>query len=175
MGLLSLLRGLLNKQDKEMKILLLGLDNAGKTTCLKKLADEETRTIMPTQGFNIKEIRQKGFKLTMWDIGGQRSIRPYWGNYFQQANALIFVIDSSERKRLDEVGKTLNELLENDKLAGCPLLVLANKQDIDGAMKCKEIADTLDLSNIISFYSGLAGSSSFSGGFSFLSSDYSWS
>jgi hypothetical protein len=88
MGLLDLLRKL-KKSDKEVRILLLGLDNAGKTSCLKKLSDEEITHIMPTQGFNIKSLVQEGFKLNVWDIGGQKSIRPYWQNYFEGTDALV--------------------------------------------------------------------------------------
>ena len=69
MGLLKLLRGL-KKNDKEARILVLGLDNAGKTTILKALSEEDISTIMPTQGFNIKSLTQEGFKLNVWDIGG---------------------------------------------------------------------------------------------------------
>jgi GTPase SAR1 family protein len=69
MGLLTLLRKL-KKTDKEFRILVLGLDNAGKTTALKKLADEDITQTMPTQGFNIKSVLHEGFKLNVWDIGG---------------------------------------------------------------------------------------------------------
>ena len=58
--------------------MVLGLDNSGKTTILKKLSEEDISHIMPTQGFNIKSLMQDGFKLNVWDIGGQKSIRPYW-------------------------------------------------------------------------------------------------
>ena len=61
--------------DRELRILLLGLDNAGKTTILKTLASEDINTITPTQGFNIKSVQTEGFKLNVWDIGGQRKIR----------------------------------------------------------------------------------------------------
>ncbi len=71
---------------------VLGLDNSGKTTILKKLSDEEIDHIMPTQGFNIKSLMRDGFKLNVWDIGGQKSIRPFWRNYFDQADALVYVI-----------------------------------------------------------------------------------
>jgi ADP-ribosylation factor-like protein 3 len=70
-------------------LLVLGLDNSGKTTILKKLSDEDISTIMPTQGFNIKSLMHDGFKLNVWDIGGQKSIRPYWRNYFDQTDALV--------------------------------------------------------------------------------------
>src|SRR5688572_5961345 len=65
----------------QCRFLLLGLDNAGKTSILKKLSDEEISHIMPTQGFNIKTMAKEGFKLTVWDIGGQKAIRPYWQHY----------------------------------------------------------------------------------------------
>uniref|UniRef100_A0A669PQ49 ADP ribosylation factor like GTPase 5B n=1 Tax=Phasianus colchicus TaxID=9054 RepID=A0A669PQ49_PHACC len=58
---------------QELRIVLLGLDNAGKTTLLKCLASEEVSTITPTQGFNIKSVHSHGFKLNIWDIGGQRA------------------------------------------------------------------------------------------------------
>ena len=71
MGLLTLLRKL-KRTDKEARILVLGLDNAGKTTALKRLADEDITHTMPTQGFNIKSVVHEGFKLNVWDIGGDR-------------------------------------------------------------------------------------------------------
>ena len=83
MGLLSILRKLKSTPDRELRILLLGLDNAGKTTILKTLASEDVSHITPTQGFNIKSVASDGFKLNVWDIGGQRKIRPYWRNYFE--------------------------------------------------------------------------------------------
>ena len=93
MGLLSHLRAL-KKRGNEARILILGLDNAGKTTILKKLSQEEVTTVMPTQGFNIKSLQQDGFKLNVWDIGGQREIRTYWANYTANTDCLIFVVDS---------------------------------------------------------------------------------
>ena len=74
MGLLNLLRTL-KRDDKEARILVLGLDNAGKTTILKALSEEDISTIMPTQGFNIKSLTQDGFKLNVWDIGGKHAYR----------------------------------------------------------------------------------------------------
>ncbi|KAK8775272.1 hypothetical protein V5799_031388 [Amblyomma americanum] len=89
MGLLALLRKLKSTPDRELRILLLGLDNAGKTTILKKLASEDITHITPTQGFNIKSVQAEGFKLNVWDIGGQRKIRPYWQNYFENTDVLV--------------------------------------------------------------------------------------
>ena len=109
------------------------------------MSEEEVSTIQPTQGFNVKSLVHDGFKLNVWDIGGQRQIRPYWRNYFDQTDALVFVIDSADRKRLEEAGEELAELLEEEKMEGKPLLVLANKQDLITALSPEEIADTLNL------------------------------
>jgi len=107
MGLLNILRKLKSSSDRELRILLLGLDNAGKTTILKTLASEDISTITPTQGFNIKSVQSEGFKLNVWDIGGQRKIRPYWRNYFDNTDVLIYVIDSADTKRFDETQQEL--------------------------------------------------------------------
>ncbi|KAH9500737.1 ADP-ribosylation factor protein 3 [Bulinus truncatus] len=148
MGLLSLLRKLRSNPDLELRILLLGLDNAGKTTLLKVLASEDITHITPTQGFNIKSVQSKGFKLNVWDIGGQRKIRPYWKNYFENTDLLIYVIDSADRKRFEETGEELTELLEEEKLAGVPVLIFANKQDLLTSAKASEIAEGLNLNAI---------------------------
>merc|ERR1739845_288560 len=147
MGLLSILKTI-KKSEKEARILMLGLDNAGKTTVLKKLSDEDISTIMPTQGFNIKSLVHDGFKLNVWDIGGQKTIRAYWSNYFEASDALVYVIDSSDARRLEESGEELRELLAEDKLAGVPLLIFANKQDLLQAVSADEIAASLNLGDI---------------------------
>ena len=85
-----------------LKHFTLGLDNAGKTTILKQLSSEDITQVTPTQGFNIKSVNTSGFKLNVWDIGGQRRLRPYWANYFENTDVLIFVVDSADSKRLQE-------------------------------------------------------------------------
>lgn len=147
MGLLNLLQKL-KKNDKEARILVLGLDNSGKTTILKKFSDEDISEVMPTQGFNVKSLMQNDFKLNVWDIGGQKSIRPYWRNYFDHTDALIYVIDSADKKRMEETGVELNQLLCEEKLEGVPLLVFANKQDLLNALSADEISDGLNLASI---------------------------
>ncbi|KAL8562991.1 ADP-ribosylation factor protein 3 [Nucella lapillus] len=148
MGLLALLRKLKSNPDKELRILLLGLDNAGKTTLLRSLASEDVSHTTPTQGFNIKSVQSSGFKLNVWDIGGQRRIRPYWRNYFDNTDVLIYVIDSSDKKRFEETGMELHELLEEDKLAGVPVLIFANKQDLFSSAKAADISEGLNLGSI---------------------------
>ncbi|KAF7254018.1 ADP-ribosylation factor-like protein 3 [Varanus komodoensis] len=148
MGLLSILRKLKSAPDQEVRILLLGLDNAGKTTLLKQLASEDITHITPTQGFNIKSVQAQGFKLNVWDIGGQRKIRPYWRNYFENTDILIYVIDSADRKRFEETGQELAELIDEEKLSGVPVLIFANKQDLLTAAPAAEIAEGLNLHTI---------------------------
>lgn len=126
---------------------MLGLDNSGKTTILKKLSDENADNCQPTQGFNVKSLVHDGFKLNVWDIGGQKSIRPYWRNYYDQTDALIYVIDSADTRRLEETTTELQQLLDEEKLSNVPLLVFANKQDLDSAMSSAEVATELSLTN----------------------------
>merc|ERR1711871_1588887 len=147
MGLLSLLRGL-KKSETEVRILMLGLDYSGKTTILKRLSDEDITHVTPTQGFNIKSLMHEGFKLNVWDIGGQKTIRPYWKNYFENTDALIYVVDSSDRRRLEEAAMELSELLEEDKLAGIPVLCFANKQDLMNATAADELVAAMDLISV---------------------------
>lgn len=90
--MLALLRKLRSGSDRELRILLVGLDNSGKTTILKQLASEEITQVTPTPGFNIKSISTDGFKLNVWDIGGQSKIRPYWKNYFENTDVLVSLL-----------------------------------------------------------------------------------
>nr|XP_054493627.1 ADP-ribosylation factor-like protein 3 isoform X3 [Agelaius phoeniceus] len=99
-------------------------------------------------GFNIKSVQSQGFKLNVWDIGGQRKIRPYWRNYFENTDILIYVIDSADRKRFEETGQELAELLDEEKLSGVPVLIFANKQDLLTAAPASEIAEGLNLHTI---------------------------
>eukprot|EP00932_Pfiesteria_piscicida_P020333 SRR837773.7138.p1 GENE.SRR837773.7138~~SRR837773.7138.p1 ORF type:complete len:170 (-),score=99.40 SRR837773.7138:98-607(-) len=138
----------MKKDDKEARILMLGLDNAGKTTILKKMSEEDISTIAPTQGFNIKSLVQGDFKLNVWDIGGQRSIRQYWSNYFESSDALVYVVDSSDGKRLAESSEELKQLLGEESLAKVPVLIFANKQDLVSAVPADEIIAELKLGDI---------------------------
>lgn len=91
MGLLDLLKSM-KKGEQEAKLLILGLDNAGKTTILKSISQEDVSNLSPTQGFNVKSISQDSFKLNVWDIGGQEEIRQYWKYYFEKVSGLVSTI-----------------------------------------------------------------------------------
>lgn len=93
---------------------LSGLDNAGKTTILKKLNGEDISTVSPTLGFNIKSFGYGGYTLNVWDIGGQKTLRPYWRNYFESTDAVVWVVDSSDRLRMKDCKEELKGLLQED-------------------------------------------------------------
>lgn len=86
--------------NKEVRVLILGLDNAGKTTILYKLQIGEVVTTVPTIGFNVETVTYKNLRFQVWDLGGQTSIRPYWRCYYQNTNAVIYVVDSSDPERM---------------------------------------------------------------------------
>lgn len=118
-----------------------GLDNAGKTTILKRFNGERIDEISPTLGFNIKTLEHKGYTLNMWDVGGQKSLRSYWRNYFECTDGLVWVVDSADRMRLESCKQELQVLLQEERLAGATLLVLCNKQDLPGALNSNEIKE----------------------------------
>ncbi|XP_010548333.1 PREDICTED: ADP-ribosylation factor-like protein 2 isoform X2 [Tarenaya hassleriana] len=155
MGLLSIIRKI-KKKEKEMRILMVGLDNSGKTTIVLKINGEDTSVISPTLGFNIKTISYQRYTLNIWDVGGQKTIRSYWRNYFEQTDGLIWVVDSSDIRRLDDCRMELHNLLKEERLVGASLLIFANKQDIGGALTPEEIAkvSVLDLCNGLEWHEG---------------------
>ncbi|XP_019879660.1 ADP-ribosylation factor-like protein 2 [Aethina tumida] len=147
MGFLTVLKKMKQK-EKEMRLLMLGLDNAGKTTILKRFNGEPIDTISPTLGFNIKTLEHKGFKLNIWDIGGQKSLRSYWRNYFECTDGLVWVVDSADKRRLEDCKHELYILLQEERLAGATLLIFANKQDLPGACSMDELKEILELDSI---------------------------
>ncbi|KAB5556096.1 hypothetical protein OIU76_003187 [Salix suchowensis] len=133
---------------KEMRILMVGLDAAGKTTILYKLKLGEIVTTIPTIGFNVETVEYKNISFTVWDVGGQDKIRPLWRFYFQNTQGLIFVVDSNDRDRVVEARDELHRMLNEDELRDAVLLVFANKQDLPNAMNAAEITDKLGLHSL---------------------------
>ncbi|KAI8117596.1 ADP-ribosylation factor 2 [Lucilia cuprina] len=142
----SLLTRLFGK--KQMRILMVGLDAAGKTTILYKLKLGEVVTTIPTIGFNVESVEYKNICFTVWDVGGQDKIRPLWRHYFQNTQGLIFVVDSNDRDRITEAEKELQNMLQEDELRDAVLLVFANKQDLPNAMNAAELTDKLRLNQL---------------------------
>ncbi|KAI3659390.1 hypothetical protein MP638_001312 [Amoeboaphelidium occidentale] len=142
----KLFAGLFGK--KEMRILMVGLDAAGKTTILYKLKLGEIVTTIPTIGFNVETVEYKNISFTVWDVGGQDKIRPLWRHYFQNTQGIIFVVDSNDKERISEARDELHRMLNEDELRDALLLVFANKQDLPNAMNAAEITDKLGLQSL---------------------------
>merc|ERR1711935_813501 len=136
---------------KQMRILMVGLDAAGKTTILYKLKLGEIVTTIPTIGFNVETVEYKNISFTVWDVGGQDKIRPLWRHYFQNTQGLIFVVDSNDRERIDGDNGAKDELhrmLQEDELRDAVLLIFANKQDLPNAMSASELTEKLGLNEL---------------------------
>lgn len=133
---------------KQMRVLMLGLDAAGKTTILYKLKLGEVVTTVPTIGFNVESVRHKNVVFTVWDMGGQDRIRGLWRHYIRNAQGLVFVVDSSDRARVVEVRRELYVMLEEEELRDAKLLVLANKRDLPNAMDAVDLVDALGLDQL---------------------------
>eukprot|EP01084_Bolivina_argentea_P076725 139082_1 len=147
----------LYKQD-EARCLMVGLDAAGKTTILYKMKLGEVVTTIPTIGFNVETVAlNKNFSFTVWDVGGRDKIRPLWRHYYQNTTCVVFVVDSNDRDRIgNDAGydwggsakDQLNEMLSEDELRDCLLIVLANKQDLPNAMSVDEMSNRLGLNQL---------------------------
>ena len=133
---------------KEMRILMVGLDAAGKTTILYKLKLGEIVTTIPTIGFNVETVDYKNISFTVWDVGGQDKIRPLWRHYFQNTQGVIFVVDSNDRDRAGEAREELARMLNEEELRDAVLLIFANKQDLPSAMNAAEMTEKLNLNSM---------------------------
>ncbi|KAL4224749.1 hypothetical protein ACF0H5_015446 [Mactra antiquata] len=130
----------------QARILMLGLDAAGKTTVLYKIKLNETVSTIPTIGFNVETVTPvKGLSFTVWDVGGQEKIRRLWQHYMQNVDGLLYVVDSSDRERVEEARDELYGILENDEMRDVPVVVLANKQDLPHSLSVSKITEQLEL------------------------------
>lgn len=144
MGWLRMLLG----SKKEMRILMVGLDAAGKTTILYKLKLGEVVTTIPTIGFNVETVEYKNISFTVWDVGGQDKIRTLWRHYYQNTEGLIFVIDSNDSERFGDAKDELHKMISEDELKDAYVLVFANKQDLPKAVTAARITEELDLTTV---------------------------
>lgn len=134
---------------KKIILLLLGLQNAGKTTLAKGLAGELENGVVPTLGFSSVTLKYKKFTVILYDLGGGPGIRAIWENYFADAHGIIFVLDSGDIEKVNECRDILKRLLSNEKLSGKPLLVFGNKQDVESTLDEIHIVEILNLEYLV--------------------------
>jgi len=129
------------------------LDNAGKTSLLndirRKFNLPTAEPVMPTIGQNFSKFDYNGIVFTIWDLGGQEKFRDSWNHYYEEIDALIYVIDSYDDERYKESRKEIKKLVSSKGLVNCPIVFCANKQDVDGAIGPGEILTILKLDNLI--------------------------
>lgn len=129
---------------RDMRILILGLDCAGKTALLYKLKLGDLVPTVPTIGFSCESVQYKNVTFTCWDIGGQDKIRMLWRHYFQNTQAIMYLIDSADPDRFELAADEIARLINEPDLDRCPVLILANKQDLPQAAPVSQIAETVE-------------------------------
>eukprot|EP01098_Paradermamoeba_levis_P015976 TRINITY_DN839_c0_g1_i2.p1 TRINITY_DN839_c0_g1~~TRINITY_DN839_c0_g1_i2.p1 ORF type:complete len:198 (-),score=66.53 TRINITY_DN839_c0_g1_i2:177-710(-) len=136
---------------RDTRLLMVGLDAAGKTTILYKLKLGEIVSTTPTIGFNVEIVEYKNLKFTMWDVGGQDKIRPLWRHYYQNTQGLVFVVDCNDRDRINEAKEELHKMLQEDELKDASVLIFCNKVDLPKAMPVAEVTEKLGLTQLRNF------------------------
>ena len=152
MGFFSKLAEWLGMKKKEANVVVVGLDNSGKTTIINRLKPEETKThdIVPTIGFTVEKFQNKTLSFTAFDMSGQGRYRNLWEHYYRECHGIIFVIDSSDKLRMTVAKDELNMLLGHDDIMHkrIPILFMANKMDLRDALSGVKTSAMLELENI---------------------------
>lgn len=115
---------------------------------LERLNISEIQTEMPTIGMNVKMAQNKHISFIGWYVGGSDKIRALWRHYYAMTNSIIFVVDSTDRHRIEAAKSEIFKILAEDELKGFPLLVMCNKQDLPNSLSAAELTDMLDLAAI---------------------------
>jgi len=131
-----------------VRLLMLGLDAAGKTTILYKMKLNETVNTIPTIGFNVETLNYKNLEFSCWDIGGQFKLRNLWQHYFDNTQGLIYVVDSNDEERIAESAEALAMVIHEESMRDVPILVYANKMDLPNALTVPQISERLGLTQL---------------------------
>ncbi|XP_030266046.1 ADP-ribosylation factor-like protein 13B isoform X4 [Sparus aurata] len=134
---------------RKVTLVMVGLDNAGKTATVRGIQGDNPQDVAPTVGFSKVDLKQGKFEVTIFDLGGGKRIRGIWKNYYSESHGVVFVVDSSDVQRIQETRETMAEVLQHPRIAGKPVLVLANKQDQDGALAEADIIENLSLEKLV--------------------------
>ncbi|XP_030299917.1 ADP-ribosylation factor-like protein 13B isoform X2 [Calypte anna] len=134
---------------RKVTLIMVGLDNAGKTATVRGIQGESPEDVAPTVGFSKINLKQGRFEVTIFDLGGGKRIRNIWRNYYAESYGVIFVVDSSDIERMEETKQAMIEVLNSPKISGKPVLVLANKQDREGALSEADVIESLSLEKLV--------------------------
>ena len=137
-----------SRSKNNFKIIILGIQNAGKTTILYRLALGQLVKTTPTIGSNVEEINYNNVKFQAWDLGGQENMRSVWDVYYSNTDGVIFVIDSNDKENYEESKNQFYKILQNDTLKNAVILIFANKQDLITSKKVNEIIEIYELDSI---------------------------
>ena len=129
----------LGRGDMQFKIIIVGMNNAGKTTILYKLALDEVIVTEPTIGSNVEEVQHQNLRLQVWDLGGQENLRAAWDAYYANTHAVIFVIDSADDSQVQTAKAEFLTMLVHQELRDAVLLIFANKADMPTARSTQEL------------------------------------
>eukprot|EP00638_Chattonella_subsalsa_P010526 CAMPEP_0117786790 /NCGR_PEP_ID=MMETSP0948-20121206/6036_1 /TAXON_ID=44440 /ORGANISM="Chattonella subsalsa, Strain CCMP2191" /LENGTH=177 /DNA_ID=CAMNT_0005615849 /DNA_START=53 /DNA_END=586 /DNA_ORIENTATION=- len=135
--------------SKKLEVVLVGLENSGKTTLMNVIASGHPVETCPTIGLNVKVIRKGGVQMKCWDIGGQAQYRSEWGRYTRGCDVIIYVVDAHAMDLVSLARKELHRLLEDRELATTPILILANKIDLEPHISEAELIRELNLDYIV--------------------------
>ncbi|GIL88366.1 hypothetical protein Vretimale_15047 [Volvox reticuliferus] len=150
MGLFDKLLSFLGVSGKKVNVLVVGLDNSGKTTIIERLKPrpKQSTEVAPTVGFSVDELQKGSLTFTVFDMSGAGRYRTLWEQYYREADAVIFVVDSADKLRMVVARDEMEHMLAHPNLRKVPVLFFANKKDVPVAMPPVEIAQALGLDNI---------------------------
>ena len=134
---------------KHRRLLIIGLDGAGKTTILFRMYAKKAVQTQPTEGYNVQTFQLGGLVMNVWDVGGQDELRRFWRHYYTGTQGIVFVIDSSDTDRLKAAKMELTEAITDPQLDNAAILVLANKQDQPEAMPPEELSKSMGLPTLL--------------------------
>uniref|UniRef100_A0A7S2QSY0 Uncharacterized protein n=1 Tax=Norrisiella sphaerica TaxID=552664 RepID=A0A7S2QSY0_9EUKA len=138
--------------SKEATVVLIGLDNAGKTTLQHKLKTGESYSFVPTQNPREKDIVIGNVTIKTWDLGGHKAVRKLWKQYYRTADAIVFVVDAADKSRFAEARKVLKYILNEEALVETPVAILGNKCDRKEAISMQELKENLGLPKLFDSY-----------------------
>eukprot|EP01139_Manchomonas_bermudensis_P009801 Amastigsp_a339564_1667.p2 type:complete len:178 gc:universal Amastigsp_a339564_1667:1283-750(-) len=142
--------GVFSKRKAE--VLVLGLDNSGKSTIIAHLQRADTDEVTPTVGYATKKVIANKINYTMHDMSGQDKYRNLWATHFATTDGIVFVMDATDAVRIPIVRDELEQILKHEAILArpsMPLLFFANKFDVPGHMRMDELSAQLDLQTLL--------------------------